>query len=69
MDNEIRKTGATPFLQWILNIIWRLQFKKVKIDIKFHPGRCIDCAGWQGKIDCYERYCPCKINEQLKKIF
>lgn len=52
---------------FILDIIWRLQFKKVPYEGKFKPGRCIDCDGWKGEITCADRYCPCNYGEQLKR--
>ncbi len=51
----------------IQKIIWRLQFNKVKINE--YEGRCIKCDGGNPKVECIDYYCPCKMNEQLKRRF
>lgn len=53
----------------IRNLIWRLQFKKVKISKNvWMEGRCIKCDGGNPTVECGEYYCPCKFNEQLKRV-
>jgi len=50
---------------WFQKIIWRLQFKKVRLsDKEAHNGRCIDC---DANSECWNYYCPCKWNQHLKK--
>jgi hypothetical protein len=55
---------------WLIKrIFWRLQFKKVKFESDiWMKGRCIDCAAGNPKVECCDYYCPCKFNEQLKRV-
>jgi len=59
--------GTTKFYSrnnWILNLLWRTQFKIVKLpDKEWMNGRCIRCAGRE---QCPYRYCPCNWKEHLK---
>ena len=55
------------------NLIWRTQFKIVKIDHvnKWAEGRCLDCEAngkTIGGTECAKYYCPCKYNEHLKRV-
>ncbi len=50
----------------ILNLLWRIQFKIVKIsDEESYNGRCIRCTG---RDQCIYRYCPCNWKENLQFI-
>ena len=50
-------------------IFWRLQFKKVKFQgDTWMEGRCIKCAAGNPKVECSDYYCPCTLNEQLKRV-
>lgn len=50
-------------------ILWRFQFKKVKLKGNtWLKGRCIDCDAGNPKVECANYYCPCKYNEQLKRV-
>ena len=50
-------------------LIWRLQFKKVPfIKSSFDDARCINCDGGKPIIECGEYYCPCSMEEQLKRV-
>jgi len=58
-------------LKGIKNLIWRTQFKKVKIsNSDWERGRCIKCEAGEpaGAAECGKYYCPCKYNEQLKRV-
>lgn len=60
---------------WFLKRLWRLQFKKNirKFSSTFDEGKCTHCDA--GKFigldepECSLYYCPCKGNEELKRIF
>jgi len=53
----------------INNLLWRLQFKKVKVAGGHRSeGRCIKCDAGNPNVECAEFYCPCKDNEQLKRV-
>ena len=51
-------------------LFWRLQFKKVILtdDDVWLKGRCNDCAAGNIRVECSDYYCPCKFNEQLKRV-
>jgi hypothetical protein len=54
----------------IKNLLWRTQFKKVKYSDKnntFNEGRCTNCDAGNPKVECAEHYCPCRMDEQLKR--
>ena len=56
-------------MKYLKLILWRLQFKKVKYNPSpgLYVGRCIKCDGGNPKVECAKYYCPCKMNEQLKR--
>ena len=50
-------------------ILWRLRFRKVKWTYAFgNEGRCVKCDAGNPKVECSYYYCPCKMNEQLRRI-
>jgi hypothetical protein len=56
-------------MKLIKRIFWRLQFKKVKFEGNtWMEGRCINCAAGIPNTECCDYYCPCKFNEQLKRV-
>ena len=63
--NMTKKFWSKPFS----NIIWRLNFVKVKVsnnDVLMGNGRCINCAAADPNAQCSDFYCPCAYDEQLK---
>lgn len=60
-----KKFWSKPFS----NIIWRLNFVKVKVsehDAIMCIGRCENCDGKNPSAQCSKFYCPCEYDEQLK---
>jgi hypothetical protein len=55
-------------------IAWRLQFKKITLNTNgggfYSEGRCTKCDAVSkvGLIECVNYGCPCKYNQQLKRI-
>lgn len=53
----------------IKRVLWRLQFKKVKfVKHGWVEGRCVKCEAGHSTNECSIYGCPCKLDEQLKRV-
>lgn len=50
--------------RWFLNLLWRIQFKKMKYT-GLRGYHCRECHGGDGEMWCGSFYCPCKPDEKL----
>lgn len=75
MKNMFRKKLNSRWFEYpkifLTRLCWRLQFKKVKLnEFNWTRGRCFNCDAGDEKIgvECSDYYCPCDLNEHLKRV-
>ena len=72
MRKETKKLLLYNMKKFIKRLIWRLQYKKVRIRINENvwncDGRCVKCDAGNPNVECSEYGCPCNMDEHLKRV-